>query len=277
MSYKRKLSKSARYNRRPLKVISVAQKAKLQRARSGIPKVIVAASDPMMKQLRGLLAAKTRDALDVYRNATAGGGVSRVSLLTSSSPFTTAAAATGILDADADEVLINSVRIAGYHDNQFQADTDPVGNFPTFVRVLVVWMTKPLLIASAAGTLPTVTEVLTAASIDAMPIQSQQNGGRFTILSDRRWNLGLATTSASVSTTSAQSMRQFFDYTIKVGRRCKFVTPAASGAATAGGHYGTGAATGQLSTGLLLMYSMAVGPAGLNTNVNFATRVNYTG
>lgn len=271
---------------RPQKYLSVSNRAKLQRARFGGVAVVrprrvrmVAPSGPLMRQVRGLLAAKTRDAADVTRSATQTGSLTKSSCLTSSTNYSTAANGTGLLDTDADEVLINGVRIAGIMDNATTIDADPTGNFPTMVRQMVVWFNKPLQVAAAGGGLPAVTEVLVTDNIASMPVNASSNGGRFVILSDRTWNLGenVAGNTAGTGWNKSSGRNRFtYDYRVKVNKKCKFVAPAASGA-SAGGHYDSAASPGRVTTGLLVMYQLYVAAATSSTSNSCVTRLNYTG
>jgi len=229
------------------------------------------------KQVRALIAAKKRDAADVTRS-TASLTVTTLACATSSTNFATAASGTGLLDMDGDECMVNSIRLKGALQNPATLDLDPASNVDTVIRKLVVWFNKPLLVASAAGTLPPITEVLISDTIDSLPVTAAANGGRFVILSDRKWNLGInsyqATTAVGHARVQGKTL-QYYDYTVKVGKMIKFKTPAQSGSA-AGGHYDTDVAAGQVDRGLIVIYTQVLN-SGNNPQDTGYTRLNYTG
>lgn len=272
--------------------------SKLKRARfGGAPTVVTtttrrtksktSASNALMKQVRALVKAKHRDAADVSRQFTFSPGNEFVSAcLMSTTDFSTAPSTTGLLDTDADEVMVNHVRIKGEFGQPMKSIANPDEDYGTRVRQLVVWFNKPLLVASAAGTLPPPSEVLVDVSVDGLPVQNASNGGRFKILSDRQWNLGRngfyfeaaipgASTGVFAPIIEGRS-RVPFDYTVKVGRTCKFVAPSSSGPG-AGGHYDSDQPAGQVSSGLLVMYTIQSSTAPLYVELVSKTRLNYTG
>lgn len=229
------------------------------------------------RQIKALIAAKKRDGSDITRD-TASQTTTTISCLTSSTNFATAATGTGLIDADADEALINSVRMSGRFTNGAVLDADPSTNVDTCVRKIVVWFNKPLLVASAAGTLPPITEVLVSDEIDSLPISAAQNGGRFVILSDKKWNLGSNTYQSATAAGHARCSgrnHQYYDYFVKVNKKCKFVYSSQSGSAS-GGHYDSDSGVGQVSTGLLICYTVVqlISPA--TVGATSVTRLNYT-
>lgn len=229
-------------------------------------------------QVKALIAAKKRDAADVTRSS-GGTGTTLISCLTSTTDFAVAPSGTGLIDMDGDECRINSVRMKGELSIPAALDLDPVGNKAVWVRKLVVWFYKPLLIASAAGTLPPITEVLISDAISSLPVTAAANGGRFVILSDKKWCLGdntfQAATALGHSRVSGRSS-QFYDYFVKVGKMCKFAAPSASGA-SAGGHYDSDANPGRVDRGLLVCYTQVSVTGGQNVAITGFTRLNYTG
>lgn len=229
------------------------------------------------KQIRSLVASKKRDAADQERDV-AVAGTTEIRCLTSSSAAGVAASGSGILDMDGDECLINKVRIKGEFTNLATLDLDPSNNKDGLIRQMVVWFNKPLLVASAAGTLPPITEVLTDDLIDALPISDAVNGGRFKILSNKVWNMGTNTFQANTAVGHARCSgrtHQQVDYTVKVGRVCKFAKPSRSGTLLAG-HYDSDVSDGRIATGLLVMYTQS-SPGGNTLVGNLFTRLNYTG
>lgn len=231
-------------------------------------------------QVRALIASKKREAADVTRTTASLAAGTTISCLTSSTNFATAASGTGLLDMDGDECQINHVRMKGQFVNGAVLDLDPVGDCDTIVRKMVVWFNKPLLVASAAGTLPPITEVLIADTIDSLPVTDAANGGRFVILSDKKWNIGTNTYQAVTAVGHARvsgRTSQFYDYVVKVNKRCKFAGVSQSGS-NPGGHYDSDVTPGRVDRGLLVCYTQTSGVAtGFNASEVSATRLNYTG
>lgn len=234
----------------------------------------------LQKQVRALIAAKKKDAQDVTRDRT-GVTTTASTCLTAAEAFV-GTANSGILAADADEILVNSVRLKGYHEILAALDVNTDGNRDTFVRHLIVWFYKPLLVASAGGTLPPITEVLISDELHSLPVTAAANGGRFVVLSDKMWNLGTNTYQAITAAGSAINTgksKQYFDYTVKVGKTVKCVAPSLAGtAANQAGHYDLDSAAGQVDRGLLVLYSQVyVGASTTVVNTVLDTRANYTG
>lgn len=230
-----------------------------------------------VKQIKALVASKTRDAANVLR-ATAALTVTTSSCLTSSTDFLTAASGTGLLEVDGDEALINSVRMAGVWKNNAELLVDPDNNSDIVVRKLVVWFNKPLLVASAAGTLPPITEVLMADSIDAMEVTSAANGGRFVLLSDERWNLGTNTFQAATALGHARvqgQSTQYYDYIVPVDMKCKFAANGVSAAPS--GHYDSDVSAGRIDKGLLICYTQIRADTNFTVLDTMTSRLNYTG
>lgn len=233
----------------------------------------------LQKQVRALIAAKKRDAYDVDRDRAAF-TTTASTCLTHAEAFTGVApaiAAQCLLSADADEVMINNVRIKGYHELPAAIDVNTDANRDGFIRQIVVWFYKPLLVASSAGTLPPITEVLVTDEIHSLPVTAAANGGRFVVLSDKQWNMGVntyqATTAVGFAINTGRS-KQYFDYTVKVGKTVKFKESSTS--AAPGGHYDSDVAYGQVDRGLLVMYSQVVYYNQAPSTV-MTTRLNYTG
>jgi len=234
------------------------------------------ASAAFEKQVRAILASKRRDAGTIARDRAAYTTTSS-SCLTATQGFT-GTATTGLVAADADEVLVNTVRIKGYHELPAGLDVNTDGIRDTHVRLLLVWFYKPLLVASAAGTLPPITEVLEADEIEAFPVTAAANGGRFVIISDETWNLGCnvyqAITNPAGMINTGRS-KQYFDYTVEVDKKLKFKSDATD--AAAGGHYDSVVSAGQVSRGLLVLYCQPSMGCDESLNLQLNTRLNYTG
>lgn len=230
------------------------------------------------RQVKALIASKKRDAADVTRT-TAGQAATTIACLSSTTDFATAASGTGLFDMDGDSVLVNNVRLKGVLTLPAVLDLDPVGDVDTVVRKLVVWFYKPLLVASAAGTLPPITEVLVADTINSLPVTAAANGGRFVILSDKKWNLGTNTYQAVTAVGHARlsgRTTQFYDYTVPVGKQAKFAVPTVSG--TPAGHYDSDVGPGRIDRGLLVCYTQVAGIVGGQVPTDASTtRLNYTG
>lgn len=228
-----------------------------------------------VRQLKALVASKKKEGADVTRN-TATQVTTTIACLTSSTGFGTAASGTGLLDADADEVLINHVTVSSHIYNAATVDLDPSANVDAIMRKIYVWFNKPLLVASAAGTLPPITEVLTSDAVDALYVTQAANGGRFQVLSDKTWNLGtnsFASTAGLASRVSGKN-NLFLRYKVKVNKMCKYNTPSVSG--TPGGHYDSDIAPGRIDKGLLICYTLVAGGTGADIGDSTVTRINYT-
>lgn len=237
--------------------------------------VTTARSGAFARQLKALVASKKKDAADVTRT-TSGATVTTLSVLTSSTAFATAASGTGLLDCDADEVLINNVRIKGVFSQPALLDVDPASITDSCVRKLLVWFNKPLLVASAAGTIPPITEVLVADTIESLPVTDAANGGRFKVLSDKKWWLGSNTYQAATAAGHARVSGKsaiYFDYKVKVNKMTRFAAPSVSG--TPGGHYDSDVIPGRVDKGLLVLYTQYL--IGGTVNDVAYTRLNYTG
>jgi len=236
-------------------------------------------SPSLEKQVKALVAGNTKDTATVARNRTAYTTTQSTCLTSITGLSGTAAATTGQLECDGDQALINSVQFKGYHALPAQLDLNQTDNYDTCVRHLLVWFYKPLLVASAAGTLPPITEVLETDSIHSMFINKAANGGRFLVISDKKWNLGTntfqATTAAGFAVNNAPS-RVYFDFTADVGKTIKFVSQ--PNATDPGGHYDSDTEAGRVSRGLLVLYQQVDrGFTGAVVNTVMNTRLNYTG
>lgn len=230
-----------------------------------------------VRQLKALVAGKRKDATDVTRATAAHLNQTTSSCLTSSDAFATAASGTGLLDMDGDEALINTVTISHVVINPGALQLDPTSESEQLLRTLIVWYYKPLLVASAAGTLPPVTEVLVTAEIDSLVVPDTQNSGRFTVLYDKIENYGtntftVAATGANPRVNGVNERQKI--YTVKVNKSCHFRVAGVSGAPS--GHYDSDVAAGQIDRGLLVMYNITVGNTEL-LYVQHKTRLNYTG
>jgi len=285
------LYQKRKYGRRPTRVIprypgayaqyrSIARPNLLTRRMRPRPyaaRVARVITPAMNRQLKGLIAAKHRDGADVARISVAL-TATRAACLTSSTAFDTAASGTGLLDMDGDEALINSVRLCGIIANNAGLVLNQINVVDTLVRYLVVWFNKPLRVADANGTLPPITEVLMTDAISSLPVNAASNGGRFVILSDRLFNMGInlhqATTADGYVRNSGSSLQKY-DYTVKVDKRVKFVANASAGA-SAGGTYDSDITAGRVSSGLLVLYIQTV-YYGAGCDLSCHTRLNYTG
>lgn len=230
------------------------------------------------KQVRALVASKRKETADVDRFA-ASWSATYSACMTSSTVLGTAASGTGLIDCDADEVLVNSIHLRGALLFPAILDLDPVGDHNMIVRKIIVFFNKPLLVPSAAGTLPPITEVLQTDDVNSLYVTAAANGGRFTVLSDRLFDLGSNTYQAvtAVGHSRCYGKNYYpFDYTVKVGKMMKFKAPSQSGSAL-GGHYDSDVPAGMVDRGLIVMYNLIRTIAPAVCNEILATRVNYTG
>lgn len=231
----------------------------------------------LSRQVRALVASKRRDSVMVDRNVNHVATTARC--LTSTTVSGTAALGTGIIMADADEVLINSIHMRGLLEIAAVLDLDVSNATNSYVRKIVVWFDKPNLLPSAAGTLPPITEVLVSDSLRSMYIVKEEQSAKFTILSDRTWNLGCNTFQAVTAVGHARGASKensvMYDYKIKVGKMQKYAKPAGLDGNFAGGHYDSDEQKGQVVRGLIVEYCLAMGT---QYSADFChTRVNYTG
>lgn len=236
----------------------------------------------IVKKLKALVKGKTKDSPDVDRTVGyAGSGTSTKHCLTSSTAADTAAGNTGLLTTDSDQVRINYIHFKGVISNTCTVDTDVTGSSDVLYRKMLVWFMKPKLDASAAGTLPPITEVLTADNIAALPVSATNNSGRFKVLMDKTYTLGLnqaraaVTTSAYPSHGGAPTMIPY-DFKIKIGKDMKLTDHMTLLGGSGVGHFDSDINAGQVSGGLLVLYTQAYygGTASLQ-DIQY-TRVNYT-
>lgn len=230
----------------------------------------------LMRQVKALVASKKRDAPDVNRSQTYSSDAAVAQCLTSTTNASTAASGTGIMDFDGDAALINHITVKGRIHLPCYVDATPVAQAPTTVRKLCVWYNKPLLVASAAGTLPPVTEVLVTDDIQSQFVTDSANSGRFTVLSDRMFHIGTNTVTSNDANGSARISGPLWvslNYKIKVNKSCHFAGNCVSG--TPAGHYDSDLASGRIDKGLIVMYTIGFassqGPVEVST-----TRLNYT-
>jgi len=229
------------------------------------------------RQIKALIAGKRKDAADVVRT-TADQKATTVSCLTSTTDFSTAASGTGLLDHDGDECLINGVKISQTLTSYCIEDVTPVGLTDALVRTIIVYFKKPLLVASAAGTLPPVTEVLVSDSVASLVVPPTQNAGRFVVLYDKTDNLhqnsvAVAATGAYPRNNGANRIsRQFY---VKIDKKVHYKVAAVSG--TPAGHYDSDVDPGQVDAGLICMYTLVSGYSSGQLNLTNTTRLNYTG
>lgn len=241
----------------------------------------VAKGKSLVRQVKALINSKKRDAADVSRalNATAAQATTSYCLTTTGLPLSpgVAASGTGLLDMDGDECLINSIHFRSQFSQPVAVDATQTGNVDSLVRKLLVWYNKPLLVASAAGTLPPVTEVLISDALASLKVTSNANGGRFQVLSDKLFRFGQNTIVADGATAAPHligpSSNQIHDYTVKVNKNVKFAVSSVSG--TPAGHYDSDVGPGRIDKGLLVMYTLYSNTQAINETC--ATRLNYTG
>jgi len=266
------------YQKEYLKGAPARREAALAKQRA---KASAAKANSLERQVKALIAGKKRDAADVTRVFSQSGvNTSKSTCLTSTTDFGapgTAASGTGILDFDGDSALINHIDIRGTVENTSQLLAAAAGSVPSRVRALLVWFYKPLQIPTAAGTLPPMTEVLVTDHIDSMQVTDAKNAGRFTVLFDRTYNLGvntLGTAAASLDPRVNGTNIYTLDERIKIDKKISFKGNCASG--TPAGHYDDDVSPGQIDRGLCVLYCLSDADSGVVQSMNLFTRLNYT-
>jgi len=242
-------------------------------------------ANQLSTQVRRLIAGKKKDAADVTRDQSSA-LTTRLHCLSSSTSNGTAASGTGIIATDSDRATINHVDIRGSFTLAPVICTTAQaaalkGGFRA--RFIVVWFYKPLLDASAAGTIPPITEVLVTDTLDSMYVQDAANAGRFTVLSDKTFNMGrslLLSDSSLGQQGHLPASTVPFKYRVKVNKQMLFRAPAND--ANPGGHYDSDVTNGQITKGMLVLYSnfeqegVVAGSDAAAVNYNLITRLNYT-
>lgn len=232
----------------------------------------------LASRVRALVAGKTKDSATTWRAGTF--TATTVSCLTSSIDFAVATGNSGLIATDADSALINSVTVRQSIELQCREDLTPVALSAACIRTLIVWFYEPLLAASAAGTLPPITEVLEADAVNALVVPDTRNAGRFTILYDKTVCLGSNTVAVAASGADARLNGMTVlneEFTVKVGKQVHFAEPAVAGGADQGGHYDSDELIGLVRKGLLIMYTVGINQATAGTTViDRNTRINYT-
>lgn len=183
-----------------------------------------------------------------------------------------APATTGILVSENDSVLVNWVRVIGHIKNK-----GVVGHTaPLAARILIVSFQRPALAPGSTGTLPPVTEVLTTANYDSLPLLPNDKAGRFSIISDKKFQLGFVETSNGVT---HGPLIKHIDERIRINKKVEFGSPADTSVGNAG-HFDGDSPKGSVTSGLLMMYIMLEGGSGSTlggADVSFNTRLCYTG
>lgn len=250
-------------------------------------------SNSLQRQVKSLIEGKKRDSPSVSYNVTLSSPTTATAeVVASGCPTSTygmtattgyAPQGTGLIPCNADQALINSIRLKGtvhYKANGLAtAQLNGVG--PCRVRALLVWYLKPAVGADNAGTLPLLNEVLESNSVDGLPYVSSANSGRFQILSDRIWTLGkIANQAGDTGAIDANPLLRSFDYTIKVDKKQHYVSTAISGAA--GGTYDVDVDEGLVDKGLPVLYLIMDPSKGdaatevVTVNYRAQMRLNFT-
>jgi len=235
--------------------------------------------DTLESKVRALVKGKTKDTVSVARSATL--TTTTVSCLTSGTDFAVATNGTGLFSVNADEVMMNSLDLNEVIELQGLEDVTPVGLTAAVVRTIIVYFYAAYLPASAAGTLPPITEVLETDAVASLVVPDTQKKGRFKILYDKTTTLGSNT--VAVAATGAYpriagNNIHTLNTTLKLGLPCKFKAEANSDGSIEGGHYDSDEPGGQVSTGLLCMYRVGKNHSTAGTTVvTCNTRINYTG
>jgi len=186
---------------------------------------------------------------------------------------------TGMLVGNADEATIHSVRVSGCFDNRIQsAVTSTDGDQGSRQRIILVWFQKAAALPTSTGVLPPIGEVLDVNILQTwQPTTAQDQktvNNAFTILSDRSFDCGtniVDSTGLYAVSVGGTNYRKF-DYTIKVNRQVKFMSPANS--TFPGGHFDLDIDSGQVNKGLLMLYVFGTGSQNVITSLS--TRVDFT-
>lgn len=234
-------------------------------ARGSVKARAVPLNNSLQRQVKSLLEGKRRDSPSVsYNLVMTSPTTATAAVIASGCPTSTygmtattgfAPEGTGLIPCNADTALINSIRLKGsahYLVNGLVA-AQIDGIEPVRLRALLVWFNKPALQPDNAGTLPPLSEVLESNQVDGLEHVSSANSGRFTILSDRVFNIGkVANSAAGLVIDATLPLMHSFDYTIKVNKKQHYVSTAISGAA--GGTYDIDVDEGLVDKGLPVLY-----------------------
>jgi len=227
-----------------------------------------------MKRVRAVIKAHTKDTALVTRNLDAVSSSVVASCLTSGQNFLSAPEASGLLQVSSDSCTINRIQFKGrLLLPPLPTTLDQV--FPTYVRKLLVWFHKPLLAADDNATLPPITEVLRQNSIDSLFISDSANGGRFEVLYDHLWDLGINSSNTNTTTNLLGKPIQYYDVDIPCDLQLSFVAPPT--ASIPGGHYDSTESAGRVSTGLLVLYTQVVTTTAATVDDHMTSIINYTG
>ncbi len=204
------------------------------------------------------------------------GGSASVHCLHSTTASATAAAGTGQLGNIADSAMLNFLEVRGHIAVRAVDAKVAATSYPGMVRLLIVRFKKAELQPDASGTLPPITEVLESDDWDAMPIASDVQNGRFTILSDRNFSPSNWVAVQSTNEPNVPCASVAVNYRVKVNRQCDFVSTGVGGATT-NGHYDSDTAFGQVNKGLLCMYAISNhSGGGFAPYGSISTRLQYT-
>jgi len=241
----------------------------------GIPSSKVMLSKKEAKQVRSLIKGQTKQ----YRRSigVSGTGVN-IRCLTSTGSGGFAGWSTGVLETSNDSCEIKHVVIRGYDEIAPLVTGAPMASKLNYaVRRLVVWYYKPPEPADVGGTLPVITACLNSSGIYPLPIIDAENAGRFSILSDKTWHLGCNMYNGTDLIQNGKA-RNDFEYKVIVNKTCHFKNPPANIAGTDyyAGHYDSTQDAGQLTRGVLMLYTIVEGTAGTYT-ANTDSVLTYVG
>jgi len=229
-------------------------KRSFKRARRALfPAAKTAKAKKMKSRLTAMLQGQTKESAltAVVPDAAlaTGGTISRC--LTGMGPTAgVSASASGQVVTDEDSALIDAFHYKGtYIANWTQPDgtvPGPAGIGWT-IRHLYVWWNRPIEVASAAGTLPSLGNVLQEISPGVYGpnchfLAKNVTDKRFTILADYTHYF---------DNVRGPVVKHFDDY-VKINKIQKYMQPATE--ALPGGHYDSDQLAGQVSTGLPVLY-----------------------
>jgi len=238
-------------------------------------------SKKQAKVVRGMIEGETKQMTTQVIN-TFNGTATKSYALTCSAGATSGFAAKSAVNgcqSSQDQVRIKHIELSGYYD--LAPYSSAVANWPNLqpvkIRQIVVWYYKPSLPADGSGTLPDLDEVLEDdTNIESLIIRDSANAGRFRVLYDKIYDLGINVyDGATGCVTTPKNRRYTFDQKVIVNKTQHYKSPPG---AYLGGHYDSSSDVGQVTRGLPVVYflSTASGVSGtMSTDIRY--RTTYVG
>jgi len=188
------------------------------------------------KAVRGLIEGETQEVGPVLSVAAGAGSVDWDETITVQSPLSwgnvagdkpfvdgfgiTFVTASG-LAMDVDRIQWKFITFRGHH--LLEPVAPAAGQTPVVVRTVVVWFYKPRAVLSN-GSLPPASEVFSipyygaSIGVDSPYVDQSDNAGRFVVLSDKTWNLGMSTIDAVAGGCQSGKNRCDFEYKVMVNK-----------------------------------------------------------